>query len=216
MVITAGTSKSYYVCGDHKKRGTCTNKLSVREDVIRTQVISEVRHRFQDYASIDYLRKRIAVLLGDQGRSTQVTIDEQSRELERTQTRCDRLISAVADGLDTPATRQAIRDFATQANRLESSIAALRAEASQPVSLPTRADVKAYLDGLDEVLARDAVAAREALHALFGGPIKLHPQVEGQYIAEGTLFPLVALAQKLAKPRGSGASWYISSCAGRI
>ena len=34
------------------------------------------------------------------------------------------------------------------------------------------------------------------------------------YIAEGTLFPLVALAQKLAKPPESEASWYSSSCAG--
>ena len=214
MVITAGTSAVYYVCGDHKKRSNCGNRRSIREDVIRRQIVTEVRRHFLNFESYDYLRKRIAVALGDRGRSTRTELEHQSRELERADADIQRLVETLATGFDSPAVRQGLREREKTRNSLKVSIAVLKSREAEPAFLPTIEDERNYVTQLDNILVRDAVSAREALRRLFGGPPKLHPQDEGQYIVEGTLFPLVALAQKLAKPWGSEASWYISSCAG--
>jgi len=216
MVITTGSSASYYVCGDHKKRRNCSNSSSIREDVIRRQIITEVRRHFLNFESYNYLRKRIAVALGNQGRSTRTELEYQSGELERAEVGIQRLVETLATGFDSPAVRQGLREREKTRDTLKASIAVLKCSESEPAILPTIEDVRNYVTQLDDILVRDAVSAREALRRLFGGPLKLHPQDEGQYIVEGTLFPLVALAQKLAKPRESGASWYNSSCAGRI
>lgn len=43
MVITAGTSASYYKCGDYKERRTCSNSLGVKEELARTRIFSVAR-----------------------------------------------------------------------------------------------------------------------------------------------------------------------------
>lgn len=43
MTIMRSTSASYYTCSDRLKRGTCDNKLSVREELARTSTVSLTR-----------------------------------------------------------------------------------------------------------------------------------------------------------------------------
>jgi hypothetical protein len=56
----------------------------------------------------------------------------------------------------------------------------------------------------DRVFRGDPVRAREALRRILkGGRIVLHPQRNGEYRAEATLLPLVAVAQpQMTKPPG--------------
>ncbi|HMJ56988.1 MAG TPA: recombinase zinc beta ribbon domain-containing protein, partial [Polyangiaceae bacterium] len=51
MTIHAGTSARYYRCSDQKKRGTCANRLALREDVARRRILGAVRERYSSPAS---------------------------------------------------------------------------------------------------------------------------------------------------------------------
>ena len=46
-------------CGANAKRGTCGNKLSVREDVLRNAVLDELRRRLTTPDAVEYLKRRI-------------------------------------------------------------------------------------------------------------------------------------------------------------
>jgi hypothetical protein len=54
MVITAGTSASYYKCGDYKKRRTCSNSLGVEEELARTRIFSALQEKFSNPEALDY------------------------------------------------------------------------------------------------------------------------------------------------------------------
>ena len=60
MVASSGTSASYYICGDAKKRGTCSNKLMLRDDVARRSIVGAVREALFTPAAVTFLRKKIA------------------------------------------------------------------------------------------------------------------------------------------------------------
>jgi site-specific DNA recombinase len=46
MIISGGSSRRYYNCGDAKKRGTCKNKLALREDIAKDRILGALRDRF--------------------------------------------------------------------------------------------------------------------------------------------------------------------------
>ena len=46
MTIHGGTSANYYRCVDQKKRGTCSNKLSLREDVAKRRLLDTIEERY--------------------------------------------------------------------------------------------------------------------------------------------------------------------------
>src|SRR5271166_671077 len=59
MTISAGTSAAYYRCSDQKKRGTCVNKLSLREDSARRLLVGALQDRYSRPSAIAYVRKRL-------------------------------------------------------------------------------------------------------------------------------------------------------------
>jgi len=111
MVICGGSSTKYYWCGDYRKRGTCSNQTSLREDVARTRIVGALHDRFSSPAALGYLRQRIAEHLGNIGRSVNADLDERRQRLARTEARLTRLIEFVADGNDFESVRLAIKDL---------------------------------------------------------------------------------------------------------
>lgn len=194
----------------------CSNVKHYREDFVQKHVLDEIRRRFRNYESSEYLRKRIATLLGEQERSTRAEREQRARDLEGTNGRIRNLVAVLGNGLDSRAVREELQELEKSAAHLKASIALLNAEATEPVRMPSHHEVRAYVDDLDGALARDPLGAREALRRLFGAPLKLRRQDDGQCVVEGSFFPMAVLAPETTKPRESGASWYNSSCAGRI
>ncbi len=94
MVVSGGSSASYYRCGDNKKRGTCTNALSVREDVARKCIYAAIHAQLFSPSAVDHLRRKIAVLLGESGRNMNRELDEHRTRLGRIDQKMFELLEA--------------------------------------------------------------------------------------------------------------------------
>ncbi|MBI2395166.1 MAG: recombinase family protein [Deltaproteobacteria bacterium] len=218
LVISGGSSARYYRCADAKKRGTCRNNLSLREDVVRRGVLEGIADRLSSPAAIAFLRERVAHYLSELGRSATGELSERRERLERTKQRIQRLVQFVADGDDSAAVRSALRDLEAQARAETTALAALVADARAPIELPTPDQLLSKRVELEQIVATDPTRGREELRRLFeGGRLLLHPQADGSYVAETKLFLLRAFSPQTTKaePGGSGPRATALGCAGR-
>ena len=208
MVISGGSSASYYRCGDYKKRGTCPNALSVREDVARKLIYGAIHAQLFTPKAVDYLRQRIAGMLGESNRTLNRELEEHRARLGRVEQKIRGLIEFIAGGERSEYITNTLRDFEAQARTEKAAITELLARAKSPARLPAPDEVLARAMDLEATLAGDPVRAREALRRLFkDGRIVLRPQPEGHYVAEADFFPLVALTPETTDPpAGAGGS----------
>lgn len=224
MVICGGSATKYYWCGDSRKRGTCSNKTSLREDIARSCILNALNARYASPKAIDYLRQRIAGHLGNVGRGINAELEERRARLARTEECIQNLVSFIAAGNASESVANALKDLEAQARTEKASIAAIIDSAEKPVRLPTPDDLLSRARRLSTLLVSDPTRGREALRRLFeGGQIKVTPQPDRTYVAESTLLPLMLFtadeAQSTSPPTeddGRGRSFTASSCAGRI
>lgn len=231
MIIIGGSSATYYRCGDSKKRGTCANKLSVREDIARARILGALRDRLSSVAAVAYLRKCIAERLSDVSRIANAELEERRERLARTEERIAGLIRSIAEDDHSEYIRLTLRDLEAQAQTEKAAIKALVDQAAAPLRLPTPDKVMAGTLNLEKIVASDPTRGREELRKLFeGGRLFLKPQPGAFYIAESKLLPRTMLSSgstpETTKPqsfdRGSVSSlreiWRDSAigCAGRI
>ena len=226
MTVMRGTSASYYRCADNRKRGTCDNRLSLREETAKERIFDALREALFTPDAIAYMRKRIAESLGERARTATSEIRQRTERLARVEERVRHLVEFVASGEArgdaAKPVRDALADAQAQAAVERAAIKSLRAESLVPVIMPTPADVLHRARELERVLQGDAVRAREALRRVFeGGRILLHPGADGVYVAEGTFLPLVALAETTKPPAKAPRALKLDSlssdgCAGRI
>ncbi len=217
MSIAGGSSARYYRCTDFKKRGTCPNGLSVREDVVRSRVLGAVRERLSSPAAIAHMRKRIAERLGELSQRATSERNERLALLVRTEARIHGLVQFIADGDRSEYVRTALRDLEVQARTEKDAIAALERGVSTPVRLPRPEDVIERAMDLEAMIARDPMQGRERLRQFFeDGRILLRPQPAGFYLAESKFLPLMLFAEtpRAQSPGGSGPRAPAVSCAG--
>jgi DNA invertase Pin-like site-specific DNA recombinase len=211
LTIYGGTSAHYYRCSDFKKRGTCKNGLSLREDVARTRLFGLLHQNFTGAKEVSFLRKSVAELLGGISRKAKVEIDERRQRLARTEQRIGGLIHFIADGDHSDYVRTTLKDLEAQANTEKRAIAELQARGSDAIRLPSLEETAQRGLMFERMLAENPVAGREEMRKLFeNGKVLCRPQPEGFYIAEGTLFPLALFSMRLTvqtpKPGDSGES----------
>ena len=190
--IGTGTSARYYRCSDEKKRGTCSNKLSLREDVAKAKLIGALQERYAAPSAVSYLRKRIAEHLRSMGGKLNDDIAEHRARLGRTEQRIAGLVSFISDGDQSPSVRKALLDLEAQARAERAAIATLGQERSKPIHLPTPDDVSDAISSLSLVMEADPLRAREKLRSLFEGErLMLKPQPGGSTSprAESTSWP---------------------------
>lgn len=219
MTIMRGTSASYYACSDRRKRGTCDNKLSVREELARTCLFRAIRDALFTPEAIEYLRKRIAERLGELSRTATAELRERTERISRTKARLDNIVAFVAEGNRFETLGTAIKDLEAQLKADRAALAALKERAAAPVALPTPEAILQRAQDLDRVFKVDPTALRVKLLRFFErGQVLLEPQPDGTYVAMSTLLPLVVLAETkepaIQKPRVPSLS--SNCCAGRI
>ncbi len=201
MTITKGTSAHYYKCGDYKKRGTCSNRKTLREDVARQRILQAVYERYRTPEAIAFLRQAIVDEIGRMARSVGNDLDERQARLARTEERIGGLVEFISRGDQSDYVRKTLLDLEAQAKQERGAIEGLRAAAKSPVQLPTPEAILAQCDQLETLVASDVLRAREALCALFGGQgLRVTPQEDGRYVAEGELDALRLFELELAGP----------------
>jgi DNA invertase Pin-like site-specific DNA recombinase len=213
MIISGGSSMKYYKCNDACKRGTCSNRLSVREDVVRARVLGALTDRFGSEAAVRYLRQQVASGIADRSREAAPKLAALEASLQRKENQIANLVRFVSDGGDSASVRSTLRTLEAEVRREKAELAALRERSVQPLRL---ADVEAVVRRALDVAAMvdaDPVGAREELARWFEGGVKLVPQEAGYYVAEGKLLPLMMFTETKAGPVGGAGLRATSSVA---
>jgi len=206
MQINGGSPHRYYRCTANRKRGTCTNRLSVREDLTKRRVLEAVGDVLSSPDSVAYIRRRLAERLGSLSRDSAAEATERGARLKRTEERIRGLIVMQADGDRSPLVAQMRVDLEAQAESERKAIEELRATSEAPIRLPP-------VDLLtDRVLALKALTdspdverARAVLGRYFRDKaITLTPEVGPDgcqaYVARAEFLPVVFLTENAETP----------------
>jgi site-specific DNA recombinase len=206
MVVSGGSATAYYRCGDHVKRGTCTNSLRVREDVLRERLLDELRHTLARPAGLVFARKCIAERLGEIERERRLSLDDRRRKADEIAAKLDSLVDFIASG-QSKGSYEAIRTrmAALEAEKVTANRAVREFERQsvEPVPLPTPEEMLKLAFDLDARLRSNTHRGREELLELFkDGLITLLPQPGGYYVARSEVLPLVLITRP--PPEGGG------------
>jgi site-specific DNA recombinase len=213
MAVSGGSSAAYYRCTGAKKRGSCSNRLSQREDVAAQKILAAVREILMSPENIIEMRRTITEKLSKVSHAQDRELKAIQERLQDTEVKIRNLIATLSEGFRSEAIRQSLQNLERQAEADRKSIAALKQSAQEALILPHPSMLVDRALNLDDMFRRDPVAGREALGHLLGGQtISLRPDPAGHYVAEATIFPLL--------PLESGSSGNLRGtaigCAGRI
>ncbi|HET7544595.1 MAG TPA: recombinase family protein [Polyangiaceae bacterium] len=191
LEISSGSSDRYYRCSASRKRGTCENRLSVRESLTRTRVIEAVRETLAGPKVAADVRKRLAERLGGASKEIDSEIAERRARLSRCETRIRAAIAMQLDGDRSPSLAEMRRDLEASAALERAAIGELRVRADAPIPLAAIDQLtKRVLSLVGLLESQEPERAREALRSyLRGGQITMTPE-QGIYIARAELFPL--------------------------
>jgi DNA invertase Pin-like site-specific DNA recombinase len=216
MIISGGSTDAYYRCEGHAKRGVCPNALSVRESLVCSGLLDELRHRLLSDQGIAYARKRLAERLGEFERERETELREHRRRLDRVVNQIDQLVNFIADGHGSASVAEKLRGLEREAEAERNVLATLEREGATVIRLPAPDDLLEIVFDLEKRLRADPASGREELRRIFrDGRITLVPQPAGFYIARSEILPLVLLTPP-APQEDLGGRYTASSCAGRI
>lgn len=221
VVVSGGSSATYYRCESHSKRGTCANALSVRENVLRTCLLDELRRRLCSEDGIARARRRLAERLGELTRENGDKVRERRARLDKVEREIGNLIDFVAAGRGTQAVSTRLKALELGAAAETKALAGLERALSGPIKLPDPKKLVELAFDLERRLNADVQRGREELRRLFrDGRIDLLPQPGGFYVARSELLPLVLLSQNPPEVHSGGQDqvprYSAVSCAGRI
>lgn len=196
MQVCGGSPHRYYRCSANRKRGAtaCPNALSVRESIARDRILDAIREALASPAAVAYVRKRVAVRLGELSRQVGGELAEREARLARVDTRIRSIVAMQVDGDGSPYVAEMRRDLEAQATDERAAIASLRARASARIRLPDVAEIARRVHALGALAdPANVEPARGALRSyLKGGAIRCSPE-PGGFVARAELLPLAVM-----------------------
>ena len=207
MSISAGSNAAYYRCQGNRTKGTCPNRVSVREDIVRRKVIQGIQDYMLSDEGVAQFRKRVAEELRDYSRNLEARRKERVERLARTEEKIRGLIEFIAVGDRSEYVVATLRDLEAFARSEKVALAELAQEANRPLRLPSIEEVTALATDLEARLTEDAELGREALRRwLHEGRILVDQGPDGP-TAQGELLPLMVLvdgSEKATRKSGGG------------
>jgi DNA invertase Pin-like site-specific DNA recombinase len=190
------TAKAYR-CPDGHGRGSCANRLAVREEVARGAVLAYLRHRVARPAALEHLRQRAAAMLSAAGARRDAELEGARRQLEDLQGRIGRLVASVEEGTASASVNRRIVELEAAELQQRRRVTDLRARARGGMArIPDLDALVARTAELERLVERNPAAGREKLRAIFGGRIDCHPRGD-VYVARATILPGVLLAENV-------------------
>ena len=194
MVVHSGGKTKYYHCSGNRNKGICDNSRLVREKLIRTKLLAGIREQLSSQEGIAYVRKRVAEELGEFSRRIAAELKERRARLGRTEDKIRSLIEFLAQGERSDYITTALRDLEAHARAEKIEIDRLDRDSREPLRLPSLDEVATLVFDLEARFAQDPVAGRNQLRSwLKDELIRITPQADGSWIAEGAIYPLVIL-----------------------
>ncbi len=145
------------------KRGTCKNRLSVREEIARERILAAIKSKLTSPDGLAYARKRIVERLRGASKLANAELTERRQRLTRTDQRIRGLVRFIADGDRSEAVVSGLRDLEAQARTEREGIAAIERDAGKPIELPNIDKIVARMFDLEARLMREPAMAREEL-----------------------------------------------------
>lgn len=191
---------AYYACSGRKKGHACANGVSLRERAIRAWLIDQIRDRAGAADLLERLRASWAEDTGARDRELRAELQQRRAALTSTEAQVGRLLDFVAAGNDTPSTRAKLREKEDHADLQRAAIARIEAELRRVPSLPSTAELRAFLDALPDAVLRLPDETRAVLRRLLVGPVKCFPPAQrgGDYRVRFDLDPRALLATEPA------------------
>lgn len=200
MTIVGGSSAAYYRCSDERKKGTCKNKLSVREEVARSGILGHLHAMLTDRETIGQVHRQLAKLLQERTRNSSAELAERQARLAEIEPRIHSLIEFIADGDRSEYVVSTLRDLEAQARTEKTAIARLQNRPRSPIPLPEVPQVARTAIAIDrQIREGDPDHGREQLRRIFlDGQVRLIPS-DGAYVARSRVRPVEIFSEALPK-----------------
>ena len=233
MVNAGGSSAVYYRCSGAHSGGTCANDKPVREDVLVSAALAELKRVLTETDLLDEARSRIRQRLKT---FTVKKDDERKRltsQIEQFDVEVQNLVEFIrsTDPTSSPGSFEAVRGSlersTNERKRLQAHLDSLGSEPKDPPRLPTVDEITTLVLDIEARIKDEPTVAREAIRRMLNGlRIDMYPNPDGSYRARSVIFPLdlawKTRRRKSTKPRKSDedseASEVVENdgCAGRI
>lgn len=178
-------NKTHYGCAQHKERGgaACGNGIQVRRDLAEARLLEGIKRDLLSSEALDYMRRETARLIAEHKKAEHpVDADKRLRELER---EIGHLVDAIRAG--GAKTSPALLDALTKAEQEKESLLQTRVRTRPQAELPDimtnlQQSYTRMVERLERHCDSDIPTARNALTALLGERIPLHPNRQEGYL----------------------------------
>jgi site-specific DNA recombinase len=203
--------RRYYRCSAARARGTCENRLSVREETIRSALLTAIRDRL---ASPEASRNVLAIcrrVIDAHARRVGGAAEGHRKRAERAETKARRLVEALADGHASGTVLAMVGELEAEAQRERLAAAASESASRLAIALPSPAELAArVLDVARVIDGADIGTARDRLRALLrDGAITMEPRGR-TYVARSALLPMMLLGTRTPAAAGPGGRGVVS------
>lgn len=182
LTLSGGTNAAYYRCQTNRKQGTCSSRISVREDVCKKRILEAFETWLVSPAGVQSIRKNIAKELGDQVRKLETEINDRRERLQRTELKIRGLIDFIATGDKSDYVVSTMRDLEAYARTEKAEISTLIEESREPIALPSIDDLIALSQDAKKLMDTDVDRGREMLRRyLADGTIKCGVDADGPF-----------------------------------
>jgi DNA invertase Pin-like site-specific DNA recombinase len=187
IIASGGGKKPKYVCSGYFNRGTCSNKLYIRQDELEERLLSKLRAELSQPEEIEFAIE----IFGRQLRSSLASVSSKLGEMRSRKEKLEREIRNFTQAIaENGHSKYIIEEIAVR----EKEISGItdRLLSSTPDSIEAqigevRRLVEEGIQNLQSLSKLESSAAKEELHSHLSA-VRMYPSVDGEgwyYIAEG-------------------------------
>jgi site-specific DNA recombinase len=216
--IMSGSHATYYKCSTAKTKGTCPNKMSIREADVKREVLKAMRAKLRHPASLAYVRAELAKKAKERSKEVDEEIKSTEARIKETDAKLRKLVEFIADGDRSESIVTSLRNLEMDVKVDRGRLAKLKAIAAEPIHLPSPEEITAEAFDLKALMDTDVQLARGQLKRwLRDGEVRVsYDQETKTWTAKGAISTFELLNKNPLSQGDSGPSSFSKSSGGRI
>ena len=187
IIASGGGKKPKYVCSGYCNRGTCSNKLYIRQDELEERLLSKLRAELSQPEEIEFAIE----IFGRQLRSSLASVSNQLGEMRSRKEKLEREIrnftQAIAENGHSKYILQEIAEREKEISGITDRLLSSTPDSIEAQIGEVRRLVEEGIQNLQSLSKLESSAAKEELHSHLSA-VRMYPSVDGEgwyYIAEG-------------------------------
>jgi site-specific DNA recombinase len=197
-------SQNLFGCATARNKGTCDNRLNIRNDIVEQIILDGLKDRLMDPELFEVFAKEFIAETNRLRLEETADVDVARSELARIDRQIDKLVMAIADGADALPLNTKIKEL--EATRINLQQKLDNATDPEPLIHPNMAEV--YRDKVENLTAllNDPASKAEAFDIIRSliDEVRLVPQNGGLCVEfKGELAGILSLCDKKKRPASS-------------